>query len=150
MPENAPYNPEGALLYMVQTHFDFTKIEGFGNVIDRDLKVWVQAHMLLDPESPEMHVYKELVFSDKRPDRNDNQGAIAGKSFCITGKLVKFSNRQALVDVIESHGGKWIDSVSSKTDYLINNDVESTSGKNKKAKELNIPIISENDFLNMV
>lgn len=150
MPENAPYNPEGALLYMVQTHFDFTKIEGFGNVIDRDLKVWIQAHMLLDPESPEMHVYKELVFYDKRPDRNDNQGAIAGKSFCITGKLIKFSNRQALVDVIESHGGKWIDSVSSKTDYLINNDVESTSGKNKKAKELNIPIISEDYFLDMI
>ena len=60
------------------------------------------------------------------------------------------TNRDALVKVIEEAGGKVAGSVSKNTNYLINNDVESTSGKNKKAKDLNIPIISEEDFMAML
>ena len=59
-------------------------------------------------------------------------------------------NRDALVKAIEDNGGKYVSVVSKKTDYLINNDTTSTSGKNKKAMELNIPIISEDNFLKML
>ena len=75
---------------------------------------------------------------------------VAGKTFVITGSLNHFDNRDALKELIEDHGGKVSGSVSKKTAYLINNDLTSTSGKNKKAKELNIPIISEDDFLAML
>ena len=69
-----------------------------------------------------------------------------GKVFVITGKLKTYKNRNELKSVIEQNGGKVTDSVSKNTSYLINNDIESTSSKNKKAKELNIPIITEEDF----
>ena len=72
------------------------------------------------------------------------------KTFVITGDVNHFANRSELKEFIESRGGKVTGSVTGKTTYLINNDVNSTSGKNKKAKELNVPIISEEDFLAMV
>ncbi len=74
---------------------------------------------------------------------------IAGKTFVITGSVKHFANRDEVKELIESLGGKVSGSVSKKTDYLINNDVNSTSGKNKKAKELGIPILSEEDFMAM-
>ena len=70
--------------------------------------------------------------------------------FVITGDVHHFANRNELKEFIESRGGKVTGSVTGKTTYLINNDVTSTSGKNKKAKELNVPIISEDEFLAMV
>ena len=72
---------------------------------------------------------------------------LAGKTFVITGKLTQFKNRDEIKAKIESLGGKVTGSVSKNTDYLINNDVESTSSKNKTAKSLGIPILSENDFI---
>ena len=74
---------------------------------------------------------------------------VAGKTFVITGVVHHFANREALKEFIEDRGGKAAGSVSSKTDYLINNDVTSTSGKNKKAQELGIPILSEEAFLEL-
>ena len=82
----------------------------------------------------------EKIVSDVEKD-------LAGKTFVITGSLNHFENRDALKDIIEARGGKVAGSVSNKTEALINNDVASTSGKNKKAKELNIRIISEDDFI---
>ena len=75
--------------------------------------------------------------------------AIAGKTFVVTGKVSHFPNRDALKEYIADRGGKVTGSVSAKTDYLINNDVSSTSSKNKKAAELGIPILSEEDFLQL-
>ena len=75
---------------------------------------------------------------------------LEGKTFVITGKLKVFKNRNEIKSAIEKEGGKVTDSVSSKTSYLINNDVESTSSKNLKAKQLNIPIITEDEFLQMI
>jgi DNA ligase (NAD+) len=72
---------------------------------------------------------------------------LAGKTFVITGKLTQFKNRDEIKTKIESLGGKVTGSVSKNTDYLINNDVESSSSKNKSAKTLGIPILSENDFI---
>ena len=71
----------------------------------------------------------------------------AGRTYVITGDLEQFANRGELTDYIEARGGKVAGSVSKKTYALINNDVNSSSGKNKKAKELGIPIISEADLL---
>lgn len=68
-------------------------------------------------------------------------------SFCITGSLNHFENRDALKEIIEQKGGKVTGSVTSKTNCLINNDITSGSGKNKKAKELQIPILTEEEFM---
>ncbi|MBQ5954486.1 MAG: NAD-dependent DNA ligase LigA, partial [Firmicutes bacterium] len=72
---------------------------------------------------------------------------LAGMTFVITGSLETYPNRDALKEEIEANGGKVAGSVSAKTSYLINNDLTSNSGKNKKAKELGIPIISEADMV---
>ena len=80
----------------------------------------------------------------------ETAGAIDGKTFVVTGKLAHYKNRDELKTVIEKNGGKVVGSISGKTDYLINNDVNSTSSKNTSAKKLNIPIISEEDFLAML
>ena len=65
----------------------------------------------------------------------------------ITGKLKKYKNRESLKNEIESNGGKVVDSVTKKTSVLINNDVTSNSSKNLSAKKLNIPIMTEEDFV---
>ena len=70
-----------------------------------------------------------------------------GLTFVVTGDVYQYKNRNELKAYIESQGGKVTGSVSKSTNYLINNDVNSTSGKNQKAKELNIPILSEEDFI---
>ena len=75
---------------------------------------------------------------------------IVGKTFVITGKTEKFENRKKLQELIEDKGGKVSSSVSANTDYLINNDNASNSAKNKKAKELGVSIITEDDFLNLI
>ena len=80
----------------------------------------------------------------------DDIKSLVGKTFVITGSLEHFENRDAAKAEIELHGGKVSGSVSTKTSYLVNNDIESTSGKNKKAKELGIPIISENQLIAMM
>ncbi len=78
------------------------------------------------------------------------QQKLAGKTFVITGSLQHFTNRNALKELIEQQGGKVTGSVTGKTDYLINNDVTSNSSKNKKARELGIAIISEDDLLHFI
>ena len=71
-------------------------------------------------------------------------------TFVITGSVEHFDNRSEMKNFIEAQGGKVTGSVTSKTNYLINNDTTSNSSKNKKAKELEIPILSEEDFLKMM
>lgn len=83
-------------------------------------------------------------------EEEGEQSSITGKTFVITGSVAEFANRNELKDYIERLGGKVTGSVSKNTDYLINNDVTSASTKNKKARELNIPILSEKDFLSLV
>lgn len=82
----------------------------------------------------------------EKPQQNESP-SLTGLTFVITGSLQHFKNREELKQQIEDKGGKVSGSVSSKTSYLINNDSTSTSGKNKKAKELGIPIITEDEFL---
>ena len=82
--------------------------------------------------------------------QTNNNTSLEGKTFVITGKVDIYKNRNEIKSIIESLGGKVSGSVSSKTDYLINNDINSNSGKNKTAKELNIPIISEEQFVELI
>ena len=86
----------------------------------------------------------------EKVSENTEAAVFAGMTFVITGTVEHFANRKELQAVIEARGGKATGSVTAKTTYLINNDVTSNSSKNKKAKELGIPIISEQDFLNMM
>ena len=90
-----------------------------------------------------------LSFIEDNPKKNNNV-SLEGKTFVITGKVHIYKNRNEIKSIIESLGGKVSGSVSSKTDYLINNDINSNSGKNKTAKELNIPIISEEQFVELI
>ena len=83
------------------------------------------------------------------PGQGADQNQIAGKTFVVTGKVEHFPNRDALKEYIADRGGKVTGSVSAKTDYLINNDISSSSSKNKKAAQLGIPILSEEDFLRL-
>ena len=79
----------------------------------------------------------------------NTDSAMAGKTFVVTGSVEKYANRKELQEYIESKGGKVTGSVTSKTDYLINNDIMSSSSRNKKAKELGVEIITEDMFLEM-
>ena len=96
------------------------------------------------------HLLAELTF--EAGDEESSEGAdeaFAGMNFVITGSLEHFKNRKELQELIERRGGKVTGSVTSKTNHLINNDVASSSSKNKKARELGVPILSEEEFLKL-
>mgnify|MGYP003419114733 FL=1 len=103
-------------------------------------------------DSEKLSEFNELVneLNILIPEKKETNSNIGGKTFVITGSLNTYENRNALKDLIESLGGKVTGAVSAKTDYLINNDVTSNSSKNKKAKELNVQIISEEDFNELI
>ena len=86
--------------------------------------------------------YIQVIQQDNNKTEN-----LKGMTFVITGEIHHFKNRKELQEYIESQGGRVAGSVSGSTSFLINNDIESTSGKNKKAKELGVAIISEDDFI---
>ena len=125
---------------------DLIEIDGIGDVL---AKAWMEYfaseknNALVDELLAELTIEKEELPSEE-------EAVFAGKTFVITGSLEHFSNRKALQELIESKGGKAAGSVSAKTSYLINNDTTSNSSKNKKAKELGIPILSETDFLKLL
>ena len=87
---------------------------------------------------------------EEAPAADPSGQSLAGMTFVITGSVEHFANRKELQELIEARGGKAAGSVTSKTTYLINNDTASASSKNKKARELGIPILSEEDFLNLL
>ena len=112
----------------------------------------VMIQTLLDYDFTEADsIFEKYIIEEERPVVSISvSNKLEGKTFVITGKLKTFKNRNEIKATIEKEGGKVTNSVSSKTDYLINNDVDSTSSKNLKAKKLNIPIITEDDFLNLI
>lgn len=123
--------------------FAFAELNDFGVVMSESLDDYLCKYINeVEALAEEMHF---IIESNLSSNTNLN-----GKSFCITGSLSYYANRDALINAIEDNGGKYISSVSKKIDYLINNDKASTSGKNKKAIDLNIPIISEKDFISMI
>jgi len=127
---------------------EFLSIDGFGQTMLESLENWYENHWI-----EFLALKSEFKFEsnlETTQNKNVSGKGLDGKSFCITGKLECHSNRDELVEIIEQNNGRYVNGVTSKTDYLINNDVTSGTGKNKKAKDLNIPIISEKDFLKMI
>lgn len=125
----------------IVTHY--SQIDGFGDNMNQSLHDYLREnHMKI------FTLADEFIFETK--SESSNNADLSNKTFVITGSLNHYKNRDELINIIEQLGGKVSGSVSSKTNYLINNDVTSTSGKNKKAKDLGIPIISENQFVQMV
>ena len=98
-----------------------------------------------DNQSMLQHLLAELNIS--QPSSAPTGSGCQGLTFVVTGDVHHYKNRNELKAYIESQGGKVTGSVSKSTNFLINNDIESASGKNKKAKELSIPIISEDEFI---
>ena len=125
--------------------YDFSRLEGFGDVLNDIIHKWYK-EQYKEKRIPEL--VKELNFIEN-VNASESQ-VLKGKIFVITGSLVKHKSRNELKDKIEKLGGKVSSSISSKTSYLINNDISSNSSKNKKAKELNIPIINEDSFLQLL
>ena len=134
------HNDIDKLIYA--TEEELTGIDGIGEVIAGSF-----AQYFRDENNMQefQNLLQELTIKQEEESGQKNE-MISGKVFVITGSLNTFSNREELKLLIENLGGKVTGSVSSKTDYLINNDAMSSSSKNKKARELGVQIITEEDF----
>lgn len=131
------YN-EGCLKYFV-----FENLDDFGVSMSDSMRNYLDNNIEMIKE-----LAGYLTFQTVQKT-NTSTANLSGKTFVITGSLNTFANRDAAKELIESLGGKVSGSVSAKTSYLVNNDINSTSGKNKKAKELGVPIITEEELLKM-
>ena len=123
---------------------DLRDIEGIGEVLAGSIEDFFKSEKNIENVES---LRKILKFET---EENGGGDKFAGKVFVITGSLTHFSNRNEMKELIEKNGGKVSGSVSSKTNFLINNDTDSNSSKNKKAKELGVEIISEEDFLKLL
>lgn len=130
---------------MENTSLEFAAIDGIGVSATTSLDDWWNINRDMFYELAE-----EFIFATNKKENDNISVDLSGKTFVITGSLSHYKNRDELVGVIEGLNGKVSGSVSAKTSYLINNDTQSSSSKNQKAKQLNIPIISEQDFINMI
>lgn len=122
---------------VVKSGFDFTSFSGYG---------WEMHKAISDFDYSELDYIVDNYLQIKENIKEDNELKLKDLTFCVTGKVHIWKNRDSLSAFIESLGGKVTSSVSKNTKYLINNDINSTSAKNKKAQELDIPILSEEDF----
>ena len=131
---------------------EYGRIEGIGPVMAAACGAWFaepKNRALLDDLMTEIRIAPPAI----RPEGGESGGAqspVFGKTFVVTGSVEHFKNRRQLQDRIEEAGGKAAGSVSAKTDYLINNDASSDSAKNRTAKKLGIPIITEEELLEML
>lgn len=121
-------------------NFDFSEIDGFGYEMNKSLKNY-------DYDELDYIVENFLTINNKIEERKEQK--LEGLTFCVTGKIKQWKNRDELSSFITSLGGKVVGSVSANMDYLINNDINSTSSKNLRAKELGKQIIDEQTFMNM-
>ena len=122
--------------------YDFSSLDGFGYEMNKSLKNYNYNELDFI-----VNHYLEIEEQIEVNNNNNNNKKLENLTFCITGKITNWKNRDELVKYIEDLGGKCVGSVSANVNYLINNDIESTSAKNKKAKELNIEIIDEQTFI---
>lgn len=134
--------PLAVLIDLSQYEMNWTSLPTIGEITSKDINNYINNNIyeLVDLE-------KELNIIIDNAQTGEN--SLNGKTFCITGKLEHFKNRADLVSHIESCGGKVTSSVTAKTTYLINNDKESNSSKNKSAKKFGTEIISEYDYIKM-
>lgn len=127
--------------------YDFSQLSGFGVVMNRNIHHWFNTMWNEDRIG---QMVRNLRIQTVDTDDSAHDKVLDGKVFVITGSVEHFKNRKGMQEIIESKGGKVTGSVTAKTNYLINNDTTSGSSKNKKAKELGIPIISEQEFVEMI
>lgn len=118
----------------------FNRISGIGNALTDSMEKY------FNKQRGEIYDLAQEFTFDVQSTSTENK-TLSGKTFVITGSLTKFANRDELKSKIESLGGKVSGSVSAKTEVLINNDIESNSSKNKKAKQLGVPIVTEDEFI---
>lgn len=123
----------------------FRYLPGVGDSLISSLNAYWKNHC-----SDILQLANEFTFETQKSIMSETTNELENKTFVITGSVNHYQNRDALKADIEAHGGKVVGSISSKVNYLINNDINSTSSKNQKAKSLNIPIISEDEFLSML
>ena len=124
--------------------FNFTQIDGFGPAMH-------EAIMNFDYHEADRMVDMNIIdFIEEESTLEKSGNSLEGKTFCVTGRVHIWKNRDELSAAVIAAGGKVTSSVSSKTDYLVNNDIDSTSSKNLKAKELGIPIITEEQLMEML
>ena len=124
----------------IKNNYDFSIYEGFGEAM---------SNSLLNFNYKEIDDVVNYALIIKQKENNINNNSLDGLVFCITGKVHTVKNRDELKEYIENKGGKIVSSISSKVNYLINNDINSTSSKNIAAKQNNIPIITEEDLYEM-
>lgn len=123
--------------------YNFTQIDGFGDVLNKNIHSWFK-----DMCGIADNLASLMTFEAKEKQNADN--SLDGKSFVVTGKVFRFKNRDEVKTEIEKRGGKVTGSVTKSTYALINNDIESNSSKNKKAKELDVQIINEDQLIEML
>lgn len=132
------------LVMMWANDFDFTTLDDFGEVTAKSFTDYFDEYI---NEIEALASHMKFIIPEVKAENNID---LDGKSFCVTGSLNIYKNRDELIKDIESHGGKVVGSVSKKTDYLLTNDADSGSTKARKAAELNIPIINEVEFRHMI
>lgn len=123
----------------------FRYLSGVGDALINSLNTYWKNHC-----SDILQLANEFTFEKSNIVLDEIPKTLQGKTFVVTGSVNHYKNRDELKADIVTHGGTVVGSVSSKTSYLINNDINSTSSKNQKAKSLNIPIITEEEFLQMI
>ena len=129
----------------VVSNLSYDKLSGIVGVGDVIAKEWIDTFKNPDFISEYNKIKNEIILIDNV----NNKTTLKDKTFVITGSVNNFKNRDELIEYIESLGGKVVKAISNNVDFLINNDITSTSSKNTKAKELGIKIISEDDLLKM-
>lgn len=127
--------------------FDFSKIDDIGEITNKSIYDWLAND---DNLNLLLKLLDILEFETEQPKEIYTSSTIQGLTFVVTGDVYKFKNRKELEAKILELGGKLTGSVSKNTNYLLNNDINSPSSKNQKAKQLNIPIITEDQFLEMI
>lgn len=135
-------NPLERFLELAKDNYDWSVLDGFGDVMSSAINQYVADN--------EARIRPLLDVLHIAPEQPRAAGGLEGKAFCITGKLLHYPNRDALVADIEKNGGKVVSGVSAKTDYLITNDKDSGSSKNQKAAKFGTKIISEDEFLALI
>ena len=126
---------------------ELCEVEGIGAVLADQIRAYLD-----DPENARLvdDLLSRVTLERPAETAGSDAALFAGKTFVITGSVTHFKNREELKAFIEARGGRAAGSVSAKTSYLINNDTASNSSKNRKAKELGVPILSEEEFLELV
>lgn len=127
-------------------NYNWTLLDDFGATMNDSMNNFILHNCLWVKKLADEFVFNEPKLNQQK----DVLNTLDRKTFVITGSVNRFKNRDELKELIESLGGKVSGSVSTKTDFLINNDSTSNSGKNKKAFELRIPVITEEEFMKMI